>query len=444
MRSSRRRRVLVVVVGLLGLGVLAFVAVALWFEGSWPAKLLQGASVAVEGQPSVFPAANLVADPSIPSGQNLGGGLPDTPVVLNGLLDTGCEVRGTDPAHPDGIHYMAGTFDLSIEGANVQGYSIDLGHVMHSGDAYQANLYASGEPELCPALWILSNFGRDNPGIGLSSAEEGAAIQVAIWHYMAGFEPIWDPASWCSKQAVHSRTLEIIDAAKEQCLPLPTTLELNTSNSQLEPGQTALLTALVRGQGGEPLAGQEVAFASTLGSLDPSSASTDAEGHALGSVTAQDRGTARVTASLSGSANLATVDPVGRPLQRLLALTAVPYSLDSSVDIQWEGSTAVSLTFFEAAWLPAGDPRGEGVQLTWQTATETGNAGFNVYRGTSAQGPWTPLNQSLIPSQVSAGSSGGATYEWIDHQAQPGLTYFYLLEDVDVAGVATQHGPAHP
>jgi hypothetical protein len=353
-------------------------------------------------------------------------------------------VWGTDPGHPDGVHYTAGTFDLSIAGASVQGYSIDLDHVMHSADAYQANLYASGDPKLCPVLWILSNFNRDKPGAGLSSAEEGAAIQAAIWHYVAGFEPIWDPESWCSKQAVHTRALEIIDAAKGQCLPLPATLELNASTTQLEPGQTAQLTASVRDQGGAPLAGQEVAFASTLGSLDPASSTTDAQGQALASVTAQSRGTARVTASLSGSTDVAVVDPVGQPLQRLLALVAVPCSLDSSVDVQWEGSTAISLISFKAAWLPAGDPRGEGVQLDWQTAAETGNVGFNLYRGTSTQGPWTPLNQSLIPSQVSAGSSGGATYEWIDHQAQPGLSYFYLLEDVDADGIATQHGPAIP
>jgi hypothetical protein len=187
-----------------------------------------------------------------------------------------------------------------------------------------------------------------------------------------------------------------------------------------------------------------MAFATTLGSVDPAGAATNAQGQASTAVTVKVRGSARVTAAVSGSTAVAAVDPIGQPFQRLLALTSIPYSLEASVDVLWEGSTAVSLVTFQANWLPADDPQGPGVALRWQTAAETGSVGFNLYRGTSAQGPWTPLNQSLIPSQAVSGSSSGATYEWIDGQAQPGLAYFYLLEDVDAAGIATQHGPTQP
>jgi hypothetical protein len=35
----------------------------------------------------------------------------------------------------------------------------------------------------------------------------------------------------------------------------------------------------------------------------------------------------------------------------------------------------------------------------------------------------------------------GGTYEWLDADAQPDVTYFYKLEDIDVKGVSTFHGP---
>jgi hypothetical protein len=35
----------------------------------------------------------------------------------------------------------------------------------------------------------------------------------------------------------------------------------------------------------------------------------------------------------------------------------------------------------------------------------------------------------------------GASYEWLDAGVEAGQTYFYLLEDVDVHGQATRHGP---
>ena len=35
----------------------------------------------------------------------------------------------------------------------------------------------------------------------------------------------------------------------------------------------------------------------------------------------------------------------------------------------------------------------------------------------------------------------GGTYAWLDADVQPDVTYFYKLEDIDVKGVSTFHGP---
>jgi hypothetical protein len=96
--------------------------------------------------------------------------------------------------------------------------------------------------------------------------------------------------------------------------------------------------------------------------------------------------------------------------------------------------TAVELARFEAA------PNGAAIALAWETATELDNLGFNLYRAQAPDGPRTQLNANLIPGQA-PGSPVGAAYTWLDESVATGITYYYWLEDVDVYGVATLHGP---
>lgn len=78
--------------------------------------------------------------------------------------------------------------------------------------------------------------------------------------------------------------------------------------------------------------------------------------------------------------------------------------------------------------------QGQAIVLNWETATETDNSGFNLYRATSLDGERTKLNAELIPSAVPPGSTFGAAYEFVDDGVAPGVQYFYWLEDVDLAG----------
>ncbi len=101
------------------------------------------------------------------------------------------------------------------------------------------------------------------------------------------------------------------------------------------------------------------------------------------------------------------------------------------VGLNLEEVTAISLLSFTA------EVRGNKVVLAWQTATETDNAGFNLYRADSAGGPWTKVNGSLIAANGDATS--GASYTFTD---RPGRgEFYYLLEDVNYFGQATRHDP---
>jgi hypothetical protein len=95
--------------------------------------------------------------------------------------------------------------------------------------------------------------------------------------------------------------------------------------------------------------------------------------------------------------------------------------------------TAITLVSFEAI---AGMAE---VQLTWETASEIDNAGFNIWRSEVEDGPYTQLNTGLIPAQGDADT--GASYVYTDTTVAEGVTYYYKLEDVDIYGTSTFHGP---
>ena len=109
-----------------------------------------------------------------------------------------------------------------------------------------------------------------------------------------------------------------------------------------------------------------------------------------------------------------------------------------SVTPQWTiivpPPTAISLVSFTVT--------GEGglVQVDWQTAQEVRNKGFNLYRAEGPGGMWVKLNAGLIPA-AAWGTGEGASYRHTDRPPAVGRLYYYRLEDVDVSGAVTSHGP---
>ena len=79
------------------------------------------------------------------------------------------------------------------------------------------------------------------------------------------------------------------------------------------------------------------------------------------------------------------------------------------------------------------------VIVEWTTESEVNLAGFNIYRSESPDGPYVKLNDTLIAASPDPIAGGG--YSYTDATAEPGVTYYYQLEDVELDGKATMHGP---
>ena len=97
--------------------------------------------------------------------------------------------------------------------------------------------------------------------------------------------------------------------------------------------------------------------------------------------------------------------------------------------------TLIKLSSFTAT------PKASKVIVQWSTEAETDNAGFNIYRAETENGNYTKINGSLILAQGS--STQGAAYEFVDNNVQNRKTYYYKLEDIDLSGTATMHGPVN-
>lgn len=98
--------------------------------------------------------------------------------------------------------------------------------------------------------------------------------------------------------------------------------------------------------------------------------------------------------------------------------------------------TAVKLYDFKAT------PQEKDILVEWKTASEYNNLGFNLFRATSAAGAnYIKLNTDLIPP-VDPGGMQGGEYSYVDsYNLDPTTTYYYWLQDVDLNGTLTLHGP---
>jgi hypothetical protein len=82
---------------------------------------------------------------------------------------------------------------------------------------------------------------------------------------------------------------------------------------------------------------------------------------------------------------------------------------------------AVTLLYFTA------EPQPDAILLRWETASELNSSAFRIYRALAATGPW----DTWIHQQPAVGDLVGATYQYRDLDVMPGITYYYLLEEIE-------------
>jgi hypothetical protein len=79
------------------------------------------------------------------------------------------------------------------------------------------------------------------------------------------------------------------------------------------------------------------------------------------------------------------------------------------------------------------------IVIIWSTLSEIDNAGFNLWRGEAGSTDYIKINSGIIEAVGDATLS--AEYSYIDKTAIPGVVYYYTLEDIDIKGISTFHGP---
>jgi uncharacterized repeat protein (TIGR01451 family) len=86
-----------------------------------------------------------------------------------------------------------------------------------------------------------------------------------------------------------------------------------------------------------------------------------------------------------------------------------------------------------------------GVTVRWQTSFEADNLGFNVYRSTGSGTPEKINNHIITGSTLFTAKrlEDGRSYRFKDTKVPAGLVQ-YWVEDIDLRGTKTMHGPVTP
>ena len=97
-------------------------------------------------------------------------------------------------------------------------------------------------------------------------------------------------------------------------------------------------------------------------------------------------------------------------------------------------SSSVQLLSFKAT------PYDGAVDITWETNLEKNHLGFNVYRSDINGDNYVQLNSKLLRNLNNYSNKRGK-YRFTDNDVDNDQTYYYYIEDIEVIGNTSMHGP---
>ncbi|HKV06718.1 MAG TPA: C25 family cysteine peptidase [Thermoanaerobaculia bacterium] len=80
-----------------------------------------------------------------------------------------------------------------------------------------------------------------------------------------------------------------------------------------------------------------------------------------------------------------------------------------------------------------------GVAVSWETVSEVGTVGFDLYRWSPEQKKYEQVNRQLLTARLEAPQ--GSRYRFVDSGADPAAPQRYLLVEVEASGERRRHGP---
>jgi uncharacterized repeat protein (TIGR01451 family) len=131
------------------------------------------------------------------------------------------------------------------------------------------------------------------------------------------------------------------------------------------------------------------------------------------------------------------------PVAGFTGTATIPYTIEDNygqvtspaiIAIDITQPTAVTLTSLTAG------REGGLVVVRWTTSLELNTWGFHLYRSADGRRAGAERVTATIIRATGSGQ-GGDSYSWVDSSAQPGVTYTYWLEEVELDGDRSEFGP---